>query len=308
MPTTRANDIEIYFETFGDPGAETVLLVNGLGTQLTGYEEDFCERLVQQGFRVVRFDNRDVGLSTHLDAEVPDVLEAFAAATSGGTVEAPYALRDMAADAVAVLDTLEVDGAHIFGSSMGGMIVQSIAIEYPERVRSVTSVMSTTGEPEYGMPDPECLAGLATVMVPAESREERINSGIRLQDLIGTPDAWDAAHMRNRVAEAVDRCYYPGGTARQMLAILASGDRAEGLSQLSRATMVLHGDADRLVNISGGRRTAELVEDSEFRVMPGMGHDLPPAYWERAVAAVVDVAGRSTEGDGAGRSVAGDAR
>ncbi|MEZ5238555.1 MAG: alpha/beta hydrolase [Microthrixaceae bacterium] len=293
MPTTRANDIQIYFETFGDPADETVLLVSGLGTQATGYEEDFCQGLADRGFHVVRFDNRDVGLSSHLDAEVPDMLAAFATATSGGAVEAPYTLSDMAADAVGLLDSLEVGRAHVYGSSMGGMIVQTLSIEHPDRVRSVTSVMSTTGEPEYGMPDPECLAGLATIMVPAETRAERIDSGIRLQELIGTPGGWDPDQVRRRVAEGIDRCYDPDGTARQMMAILASGDRAEGLSSLEAVTIVLHGDADRLVNISGGRRTAELVADSEFRVMEGMGHDLPPAYWDRAMAAVVDAAARS---------------
>jgi pimeloyl-ACP methyl ester carboxylesterase len=292
MPTMQANDVEIYYEAFGDPSHETLLLVNGLGTQAVGYETEFCEGLVSKGLHVIRFDNRDVGLSTHLEAEVPDVFETFAAVAAGGEVHAPYTLSDLAADAVGLLDGLSIDAAHIFGSSMGGMIVQTMAIESPSRVRSVTSVMSTTGEPEYGMPDPDCLGGLASIMVPAETREERIASGIALQKLIGTPGSWDADRVRDRVSEQVDRSYDPEGTARQMTAILASGSRAEGLAELDVPMMVLHGDADRLVNITGGRRTAELVKDAEFRLMEGMAHDLPPSHWERAIDAVATVTGK----------------
>lgn len=292
MPTMRANDIEIYYESFGDPAHETILLVNGLGTQAIGHEVEFCEGLVSRDLHVIRFDNRDVGLSTHLDGEVPDVFEAFAAVAAGGEVHAPYTLSDVAADAVGLLDGLGIESAHIFGSSMGGMIVQTMAIESPSKVRSVTSIMSTTGEPEYGMPDPDCLHGLAAIMVPAETPEERITSGIALQQLIGTPGAWDADHVRERVTEQVTRSYDPEGTARQMTAILASGSRAEGLAELDVPMMVLHGDADRLVNITGGRRTAELVKDAEFRLMEGMGHDLPPGYWERVTDAVATVTKR----------------
>lgn len=292
MPTMHANDIDIYYEAFGDPTHETLLLVNGLGTQAIGHETEFCENLASEGLHVIRFDNRDVGLSTHLEGDVPDVFEAFAAAVAGGEVPAPYTLSDFAADAVGLLDGLGIDSAHIYGSSMGGMIVQTMAIEAPSRVRSVTSVMSTTGEPDYGMPDPECLQGLASIMVPAETREERIESGIALQQLIGTPGSWDADRVRERVEEQVARSYDPEGAARQMTAILASGSRAEGLAGLDLPMMVLHGDADRLVNISGGRRTAELVEDAEFRIMEGMGHDLPPDYWERAIDAILAVTGK----------------
>ncbi|MEZ5347946.1 MAG: alpha/beta hydrolase [Microthrixaceae bacterium] len=238
---------------------------------------------------MIRYDNRDVGLSTHVDSDVGDVMESFATALGGGEVDAPYTLSDMAADGIGLLDSLDIGAAHILGSSMGGMIVQTMAIEHPGRVLSLTSVMSTTGEPEYGTPDPECLAGLATLMVPAGDRAQRIEAGVQLQKLIGTKGVWDEGWTRQRVAAAVDRAYDPDGVARQMTAILASGSRAEGLSELSLPTVVLHGDADPLVNISGGERTAELVPGAELRVMPGMGHDLPPAYWDRLVAAVADL-------------------
>ncbi|MCB0954047.1 MAG: alpha/beta hydrolase [Microthrixaceae bacterium] len=289
MSTTQANGIEVFYETFGDPTDPTLLLVNGLGTQAIGQDQEYCEALAALGLHVIRYDNRDVGLSTHVDSDVGDVMESFATALGGGEVDAPYTLSDMAADGIGLLDSLDIGAAHILGSSMGGMIVQTMAIEHPGRVLSLTSVMSTTGEPEYGTPDPECLAGLATLMVPAGDRAQRIEAGVQLQKLIGTKGVWDEGWTRQRVAAAVDRAYDPDGVARQMTAILASGSRAEGLSELSLPTVVLHGDADPLVNISGGERTAELVPGAELRVMPGMGHDLPPAYWDRLVAAVADL-------------------
>ena len=289
MSTTQANGIEVFYETFGDPTDPTLLLVNGLGTQAIGQDQEYCEALAALGLHVIRYDNRDVGLSTHVDSDVGDVMESFATALGGGEVDAPYTLSDMAADGIGLLDSLDIGAAHILGSSMGGMIVQTMAIEHPGRVLSLTSVMSTTGEPEYGTPDPECLAGLATLMVPAGDRAQRIEAGVQLQKLIGTKGVWDEGWTRQRVAAAVDRAYDPDGVARQMTALLASGSRAEGLSELSLPTVVLHGDADPLVNISGGERTAELVPGAELRVMPGMGHDLPPAYWDRLVAAVADL-------------------
>ncbi len=296
MSTTKANGVEIYHEEFGDPERETLLLVNGLGTQAIGHEPEFCEAFVAMGFHVIRFDNRDVGLSTHLSGDVPDVLNAYASAAAGEAVQAPYTLTDMAADGMAILDDLGIERAHIFGSSMGGMIVQQMAIDHPGKVLSVTSVMSTTGEPQYGVPDPDAIGGLASIMVPAETREERIESGVALAKLIGSPSQWDESRARERAAAQVDRSYDPGGTARQLLAILASGSRAEGLRKLDVPMMVLHGDADPLVNISGGRRTAELVPGAELRVMEGMGHDLPPAYWEWAVDALTAITEKGATG------------
>ncbi len=289
----QANGIDIWFEQFGDPDDPAMLLVSGLGAQAIGYEPEYCKGIAELGLNVIRYDNRDVGLSTHVDHEVGDVMEAFASAVAGGEVDAPYTLSDMAADGMALLSGLGIESAHIAGSSMGGMIVQTMAIEHPERVRSLTSVMSTTGEVEYGLPEPECLAGLASIMAPSETREERIESGVRLQKLIGTPTEWDEDRTRQKSAEQVDRAYDPDGTARQMLSILASGHRAEGLTKLEVPTMVLHGDCDPLVNVSGGERTAELVPGSEFRLMDGMGHDLPPAYWSHAIEAIRSVTSRA---------------
>ena len=239
MSTTQANGIEVFYETFGDPTDPTLLLVNGLGTQAIGQDQEYCEALAALGLHVIRYDNRDVGLSTHVDSDVGDVMESFATALGGGEVDAPYTLSDMAADGIGLLDSLDIGAAHILGSSMGGMIVQTMAIEHPGRVLSLTSVMSTTGEPEYGTPDPECLAGLATLMVPAGDRAQRIEAGVQLQKLIGTKGVWDEGWTRQRVAAAVDRAYDPDGVARQMTAILASGSRAGALALLVTFAMDL---------------------------------------------------------------------
>jgi pimeloyl-ACP methyl ester carboxylesterase len=291
MPTVEANGIEIFYERFGDPTDPSLLMVCGLGMQSVGFEDELVERFAARGLQVIRYDNRDVGLSSWFDGAVGDVDVAIMTALMGGEVEAPYTLSDMAADGISLLDALGIGSAHVIGASMGGMIVQTMAIEHPERVRSMTSVMSTTGEPEYGTPDPDCLAGLVSIMAPAETRQERVAAGVELQELIGTPSAWDPQRLRDRVELLVDRAYNPSGVARQLLAILASGDRGEHLPRVTAPTMVLHGDADRLVDLSGGRRTTELVPGAELRVMEGMGHDLPPAYWDRAVQAVDDIVG-----------------
>jgi pimeloyl-ACP methyl ester carboxylesterase len=196
----------------------------------------------------------------------------------------------MAADAVALLDALEVERVHLFGASMGGMIAQTVAIEHPSRVASLTSMMSTTGEPDVGSPDPEVLGSLLSIMVPATSREERIRSGVELARLIGTPSVFDEARARARTELSVDRAYDPEGVSRQLVAILASGSRADGLAALEVPTVVLHGDIDPLVHVSGGRRTAELVPGAEFRLLEGLAHDMPPQYWDRMVAGIADAA------------------
>lgn len=288
MATTRVDDIEVYFDDLGTVGDPTVLLVSGLGAQCLVYDDEFCELLVGSGYRVIRFDNRDVGLSTHLDGAPADALTAVVAAASGEPVDAAYTLSDMAADAVGLLDALDLGAVHVAGASMGGMIAQTLAIEHPERVLSLTSIMSTTGEHEVGSPDPEVLGALMSIMTPQSTRAARIDNGVELARIIGTPDVSDERRVRERTARFVDRSYDPDGTARQLIAITASGSRAEGLVDVEVPTVVLHGDRDRLVDISGGRRTAELVPGAEFRPLEGMAHDLPPVYWDRMVAGVVD--------------------
>jgi pimeloyl-ACP methyl ester carboxylesterase len=283
MPTTSANGIELYFDSFGEDTDPTLLLVPGLGAQCVGFDEPLCRQIAALGVRVVRYDNRDVGLSTHLDGIEVDAMAAFVAAMADQTVEAPYTLSDMAADGMALLDSLGVDAAHIVGTSMGGMIAQTMTIEHPDRVRSLTSVYSTTGEKDVGLPDPEVLTGLMGIMAPSPDRASRVAQGIELARLIGTRSVFDEDRVRVRTEMFVDRADDPAGTGRQMVAILASGSRADELPGITVPTVVLHGDADPLIDISGGVRTAELVPDAEFRALDGMGHDLPPQYWDRVV-------------------------
>lgn len=289
MSTTTVGDLELHFDTFGDAADPAVLLVCGLGAQCVAYEDEMCERIAAAGRHVVRYDNRDVGLSTHLDGAPGDPMTAVAAAGAGEPVEAAYTLSDMAADGIGLLDRLGIERADVLGSSMGGMIAQTMAIEHPERVRTLTSLYSTTGEPDVGSPDPEVLVSLLSIMVPQATREGRIDAGVALARLIGSPDVFDEARVRARTTVTVDRSYDPAGVARQMVAILASGSRADGLATLELPTMVLHGDRDPLVDISGGRRTAELVAGAELRVLEGMGHDMPPSYWDRIIGGVLDV-------------------
>lgn len=290
MPTTAVGDLELYFDTFGDPSHPTVLLVCGLGAQCVVYEDQMCEQIAASGRHVVRYDNRDVGLSTHLDGAPGDPMTAVAAAGAGDPVDAAYTLSDMAADGIGLLDRLDVAAADVMGSSMGGMIAQTMAIEHPDRVRTLTSLYSTTGEPGVGAPDPEVLVSLLSIMVPQHTRDGRIDAGVELARLIGSPEVFDEDRVRARTTSTVDRSYDPAGVARQMVAILGSGSRAEGLAALTMPTMVLHGDRDPLVDISGGRRTAELVPGAELRILEGMGHDMPPSYWDRIVGGVLDVA------------------
>lgn len=288
MPMTRVREIDLYFDSFGDPERGTVLFVSGLGAQCPSYDEAMIAHVVAAGYRVVRYDNRDVGLSTHLDGVPADVLGALGAAGSGDPIDAPYTLSDMAADGIALLDQLDVEAAHVLGASMGGMIAQTMAIEHPDRVLTLTSVYSTTGEPEVGTPDPEVLGSLLSVMVPREDRAGRIAGSVELARLIGTRDVFDEARATEQAAMLIDRAYDPDGVSRQLLAILASGSRADALGAVTAPTMVLHGDADPLVHVSGGHRTAELVPGAELRILSGMAHDMPPSYWDRIVGGLLD--------------------
>ncbi len=287
MPTARANGIDVFYDSFGSEDDPALLLVPGLGAHSIGYDDALCEAVVAEaGVRLLRYDNRDVGLSTHLDGAEVDVLASLTAAVGGEPVAAPYTLSDMAADGIGLLDALGIEQAHVAGSSMGGMIAQTMAIEHPERIRSLTSIMSTTGEPDVGTPNPECLTGIMAIMAPVEGREERIRQNVDLARLIGTPSVFDEARALDRATRFVDRRDDADGVARQMVAILASGSRADGLRTIDRPTVVLHGDVDPLVDVSGGRRTAELVPGARFELLEGMGHDLPPAYWDRVVAGI----------------------
>jgi pimeloyl-ACP methyl ester carboxylesterase len=257
----------IHHEVFGDPADPTLLLVNGLGSQCINYKEAWCDMFVAEGFQVVRFDNRDVGLSSHL----PGV---------------SYTLSDMASDAVAVLDALDVERAHVMGLSMGGMIVQTMAIEHPDRLLTMTSVMSTTGEPEYRKSTPRAFELLTAP--GATSREEYVQQAIAGLHEWGSPAFADEERWRSDAERAFDRAFDPAGVGRQYQAVMASGSRAEGLAAVTAPTLVIHGSADTLILPIGGERTAELIPGARFVLIDGMGHDYPPELWGRWTRLVVD--------------------
>jgi pimeloyl-ACP methyl ester carboxylesterase len=285
MPKAQANGIELEYDTTGDPGAPPLLLVMGLGAQMIVWDDEFCARLADRGFWVIRFDNRDVGLSTKVEAEGFNVPAAIGAALTGGTVEAPYLLTDMADDAFALLDHLGIERAHVVGASMGGMIAQTMAIRRPERVATLTSIMSTTGSQDVGNATPEALALLMTS--PPSSRDEYLaNAASSSRLLHGGVLPFDEQRAVDRAAASYDRCFYPAGVGRQLVAILASGDRTPSLAGCRVPTLVVHGDADPLVDHSGGVATAEAVPGAELLTIAGMGHDLPVEKWDEIVDAI----------------------
>jgi pimeloyl-ACP methyl ester carboxylesterase len=270
----QVGNIELAYETFGDRDDPPVLLIMGLATQMIGWPDEFCSGLVERGLFVVRFDNRDIGLSTHLDDRgAPDILSLL-----GGTGSAPYPLADLADDSVGLLDALHLDSAHVVGASMGGMIAQLVAIRHPERVRSLTSIMSTTGDPAVGAPAEAAMGVL--LAPPAPDREAAIQRAVDTYRVIGSPGfEFDEQALRDRAALSYDRRYNPAGVARQLAAILTAPDRTADLGALDVPTLVVHGAADALVNVSGGRATAAAVPGAELLVLEGMGHDLPRALW-----------------------------
>lgn len=270
MPRTQANGIEIEYDEHGRPGDPPVLLIMGLSAQMVAWDEEFVALLADHGLRVIRFDNRDIGLSTWFDdAGVPDP-------AAGGLPAPAYSLADMAADAAGLLDALGIDRAHIVGASMGGMIAQTFAIAYPQRTRTLTSIFSNTGDPDSGQPRPGLAEQLFMTAAP-QSREEAIEMSVAGSRLIASPGyPFDEDRWRERAAAAYDRAHHPAGVLRQALAVLTQPDRTADLARLAVPTLVIHGDADPLVDPSGGRATAAAVPGAELWMVPGMGHDIPP--------------------------------
>ena len=275
MPRARNGSVEIEYQTFGDGQPQTILLVNGLGSQMTRWPEAFCEKLVARGYRAIRFDNRDTGLSSWLNDS--------------------YTMADMADDAMAVLDAAGVKKAHIAGVSMGGMIVQTVALNHPDRVLSMTSIMSATGGAETLRSTPEAAAVLNTAAPdPKADYEAFIAHGMKNARVIGSPAwPWTEDELRARTVAEHARAFNPAGVARQMGAIRADGDRTERLKALRVPTVVLHGDSDPLVPPLGGEATAAAIPGAELRIIPGMGHDLPPGLYDIFVDAITTAASRA---------------
>jgi pimeloyl-ACP methyl ester carboxylesterase len=287
MPSATVSSfpIELEYDTFGSSDDPALLLIMGFTAQLTSWPEDFCKRFADQGFFVIRFDNRDCGLSTKLDGVVVDVGAVMMAALSEQPLPpVPYTLSDMAADAVGLLDHLGIERAHVLGASMGGMIAQTVAIEHPTRCLSLISVMSMPGEPEVGQPTPEAAAAL--LAAPPLERDA----------YIAASPSWmtwhskkyrDEDRTKTQAAADFDRSFYPEGSARQLAAIYASGRRTVGLASLKVPTLVVHGRDDTLITPSGGLRTAELIEGANLLLVADMGHDLPEPIWPVFIDAVV---------------------
>lgn len=284
--TVPANigSVEIEYEEMGTRGGPTVLLIMGFTAQMIGWPDSFCQGLVDEGFHVVRFDNRDCGLSTKLDGVTVDVDSVMAAAFADQPPPpVPYTLSDMASDAVGLLDHLGVERAHVIGASMGGMIAQHVAIEHRSRVVSLTSIMSMTGEPEFGSPLPE--AAEVLLAPPASERDRYVAEAIKYQVWMSRR-YFDPERVQSDAARSFDRSFYPDGSPRQLAAIYASGRRTEGLQKLDVPTLVIHGRDDTLIPPTGGQRTAELVPGSTLLLVADMGHDLPTPLQPMLVDAI----------------------
>jgi pimeloyl-ACP methyl ester carboxylesterase len=286
MAHVKANGIQIEYDTFGDSSSPPLLLIMGLGVQMIMWDEEFCEQLARKGRFVIRFDNRDIGLSTKIDdAGVPDIMKAIGALMRGEKIDAPYTLDDMADDTVGLLDALGIDRAHICGASMGGMIAQTIAIRHPARIRSLTSIMSTTGALDLPQAEPEVMSFLLTP--PPREREANIEHGMKLWRTIGSPGfPPDEERIRKRVALSYDRCFCPEGVARQTVAIWSHGDRTAALKSVTTPTLVIHGADDPLLPVECGKATAKAVPGSSLLIIEGMGHDLPVGAWSQIIGAI----------------------
>ena len=282
MPQVNVNGVDIEYLTEGDQSDPALLLVMGLGAQLITWPEGFVDGLRQRGFFVIRFDNRDSGLSTKFEG-LPDIMTLFAGTDLSST---PYRIEDMADDAAALLGALGIAQAHVVGVSMGGMITQALVINHPDLFLSASSIMSTTGDRAVGAPTGEAMTAL--LRPAATSREEAIQAGVEGSLVIGSPGyPTDEGILRERAAAAYDRSYCPDGTVRQLGAILGSPDRTEGLHGVGIPFLVVHGEADPLVTLSGGEATAAAVSGSKLLTIPGMGHDLPQALWDTVTDAIV---------------------
>jgi pimeloyl-ACP methyl ester carboxylesterase len=297
MPRARANGIELEYDVTGE--GESLLLIMGLGAQMTRWPQAFVDKLAAQGLQVIRFDNRDVGLSTKLDAAgVPDMAAMFKTLSAGGKPDLPYSLDDMAADAAGLLEALGIDRAHIVGASLGGMVAQLVAANHPERTLSLTSIMSTTGNRTLPPAAPAAVAVLNNRGPdPLADFEGYVEHSIKGALVTGSPGyPADLDELRARIRSDFARSYSPQGFARQYAAAAASADRRPKLAAVTAPTLVIHGAEDPLVPLAGGEDTAAHTPGAELKVIPGMGHDFPPALYDTIVGAIAGVVERAKAG------------
>lgn len=296
MPLAKANGIELAWDDFGDGAEETVLLAAGLGTQMIRWTKPFCEALAERGFRVIRFDNRDAGRSTHFTGSAPPDFGALAAALRAGRrPDVPYTLHDMASDAIGLLDAIGIARAHVVGRSMGGMIAQVLACEHAERVLSLTSIMSSTGNPALPQAAPDVMT---MMMRPSPAPAVDLDGFLMMRlafarRIAGTAYAFDEKAQRELLLEEAQRCYDPGGTARQFAALAVAGDRRSQLARITIPTLVIHGADDPLIPPACGLDTALAIPNARYLPIEGMGHDLPRELDRRVIDAICDVASES---------------
>lgn len=288
------NGIEVCYETFGDRRHPAALLIMGFAAQMTAWPFEFCEALAKRGFFVIRYDNRDVGLSSKTEGPTPDVMKLYGRMQDGGWIESsevPYTLSDMADDAVGLLDSLDIDRAHVIGASMGGMIVQHLAFDHGSRLRSATSMMSTTGQRDVGQGTPEALTALLTPN-PTD-RVGFIEQSVINSKVVSGP-LWIEAEARTRAGESYDRMFHPAGPPFHLAAIAASGDRTERLASVDLPFLVIHGAADALIDVSGGHATAAVVPGADMLILASMGHDLPRPLWPQILNSIGGLTERCT--------------
>jgi len=275
MPKIRANGISLNYEEYGPATAPTLLIINGYSSQMTSWPDDLHQGFVARGFRVIRFDNRDTGLSEKFDGILPDIREVMKAVAEGREPDVPYLLNDMADDAAALLDELGITSAHIAGASMGGMIAQLVALRHPQKTRSLVSIMSTTSDPSLPRSTPEAQEALLS-RPPTEAKHDVVEHTMKTRKVYGSPAYLDdETWLRGHIGRNYDRMYYPQGAIRQYAAIMASPPRTEPLKKLRIRTLVLHGAADTLIMPEAGRHTAACIPGAELKIIDGWGHNFP---------------------------------
>ena len=294
MPKARANGIELEYDTFGSADHDPLLLVMGIGAQMIKWHEEFCRQLVDAEHYVIRFDNRDAGLSAKFShAGTPDIASLVASLQAGERPKTAYTLDDMADDGIGLLDFLGIDKAHICGASMGDMIVQVMAIRHPDRIHTMTSIMSSTGNPELPSAQPRAMAALLSP--PANSREENIERSLQISRAFGGGGfEVDEEDRRRRAGIAYDRSFFPEGFSRQMAAVIAHGDRKPALANVEIPSLVIHGREDPLIPLKCGLDTHEALPNAELLVIGGMGHEMPRGAWPDIVDAIARTTSKAT--------------